>query len=223
MQSSEKLQRSVVNELAWDESVDASKISVTASGDGVITLEGEVPTYRQKKAAENDAKRIVGVHAVANDLAVSLVMEKERDDTALAEAAVQALEWNASVPHEKIKVTVEDGWVTLEGLLRQEFQRSAAYEAVRDLIGVRGLDNEIKLEHAVEPKDVRENIRSAFERRAVLDAKAVDVEVDGHTVILRGEVSSWRERDEAEEAAWSAEGISEVENQLEVKHRAVSE
>jgi osmotically-inducible protein OsmY len=221
MRATEKLQKRVLDELAWDPSVDSSEISVTSSGDGVVTLEGVVPRYREKKAAEKAVKRVAGVRAVANDLEVRLLGKHRRDDTRLAEAAVRALEWHSYVPKDSVKVTVDDGWVTLEGKVRWEYQRREAHDAVRDLVGVKGVTNQIELKVSARPEDVRKKIEAAFRRSAEIDADSVFVETDGGTVVLRGQVSSWRELDAAERAAWSAPGVERVKNRLEVKEPAL--
>lgn len=217
MKATEKLQRRVLDEIAWDPSVDSSEISVTATADGVITLAGDVPTYREKKAAEKAAKRVAGVKAVADELRVRLVKQARPADTELAGAAVRAFEWHTGVPKDRVKVTVEDGWITLEGKVHWEHQRRAAYKAVRDLAGVTGVTNRIELEVVAQPEDVRKKIEEAFHRSAEIDAENVFVDTEGSKVVLRGHVPTWRERDEAERAAWSAPGVTRVENRIEVK------
>lgn len=220
MKTTEKLQRDVVNELAWDPAVDSSEISVTVTGDGVVTLRGRVPSYWQKRATERSVKRVAGVRAVANDLEVRLLEEHHRDDTDLAEAAVQSLKWHSSVPRDRVRVTVSNGWLTLEGKVRWEFQRRAAHKAVRNLVGVRGVSNVIEIEEVPRPEDVREKIDAAFRRSADLDADRIRIEVEDGVVTLRGDVSTWRELDEAEWVAWSARGVTDVKNELEVKEHA---
>jgi len=221
MKRTENVQRRVVDELAWDSSVDSSGISVTVSGDGVVTLEGAVPTCRVRAAAEKAAGRVTGVRAVANDLEVRLLPEARREDTELAEAAVRALRWHSSVPEDDLRVVVEDGWVTLQGTVRWQHERRAAHRAIRNLTGVKGVNDRIRLDLAAQPDDVREQIRSAFERSARVNAEGIEVEIDGSIAVLRGEVPSRRDREEAERAAWSAPGITEVENRIEVKGRAL--
>lgn len=221
MKATEKLQKRVLDELAWDPRVDSSEISVTSSGDGVVTIKGVVPRYREKKAAEKAVKRVAGVKAVANDLEVRLLDEHRRDDTGLAEAAVKALEWNSYVPKDSVKVTVDDGWVTLEGKVPWEYQRREAHDAVRNLVGVKGVTNQIKLKVSARPEDVQKKIEAAFQRSAEIDADSVFVVTDGDTVILRGHVRSWRELDAAERAAWSAPGVERVKNELKVKEFAL--
>jgi osmotically-inducible protein OsmY len=210
-----KLQHDVQAELEWEPSVDATQIGVLVK-DGVITLVGHVTGYAQKTAAERVAKRVAGVKAVANDIAVRLPESDERTDGDIAGATVNAFNWDTRVPAEKIKVCVRDGWVTLESEVDWHYQKEAAEHAVRCLTGVKGVTNLI----AVKPKgaldEVKQKIEEAFLRNAVLDAECVKVEAYDGKVILNGRVKSWNELDEAVRAAWSAPGVSWVESHLVV-------
>lgn len=219
MKSQERLQSDVVDELAFDPKVDSSGIAVTATAKGVVTLKGTVREFRQKRAAEKAAKRVAGVKAVANDIEVSFEGVETHDDTAIAEAALHALKWSASIPPDRVTVSVSNGWVSLEGTVDWKFQRSAAQGAVRDLRGVRGVLNEIVVKPRVSATDVRKKIENAFRRSAQLDADNMTVTAEAGTVTLRGTVSSWSELEEAEYAAWSAPGVAEVENLLEVEEK----
>lgn len=212
-----RIQQRVLEELKWDPQVDPKDVGVEVDN-GVVTLTGTVESYPMKFAAEDAAKRVLGVKAVANDIEVKLPHEMVRTDTGIAQAAANALEWNTRVPHERIKVTVRDGWVTLEGDVDYEFQKEAAERSIRDLTGVKGVTNLIKViaPARVSPGEVKSRIEDAFERMAELDARRIDVEARDGKVILRGTVRSWFEREEAEDAAWAAPGVSDVENQITV-------
>jgi osmotically-inducible protein OsmY len=210
-----KLQHDVLAELEWDPSVDASQIGVTAK-DGVVTLTGVVSSFADKMAAERAAKRVYGVRAVANDIEVKLPGGAERSDTEIAAAAVNALKWDTSVPGEAITVTVRNGWITLEGEVEWFYQKDAAERAVRLLKGVKGVVNNIKVKSRVKPGDIKDKIEEAFKRNAEIDARRITVEAQDGKVILSGRVRSWAERDEAEQAAWSAPGVTAVENHITV-------
>lgn len=216
--SDEEIQRRVLDELKWDPEVEPTDVGVAVKN-GIVTLTGTVASYAMKFAAERAAKRVDGVKAVANDIQVKLPFEKTRTDTDIAEAAVNALKWDVEVPADRIKVTVHNGWVTLEGDVEWNFEREAAERDVRYLTGVKGVTNLIKvvgLRLKPTPSEVKTRIEDALTRSAELDAQRIQVDVKDGKVILRGSVRSWAEREEAEDAAWSAPGVTDVEDQIVV-------
>jgi osmotically-inducible protein OsmY len=209
------LKRNVQSALDWEPSLDASDIGVSVD-EGVVTLRGNVASYAEKVTAERVALRVYGVKGVANDLSVHLASLFERTDTEVAQAAVAALTWNTMVPHDRVTVTVANGWLTLKGTLDWQYQKDAAARAVRDLTGVKGLANSIIVQPRVKTIDVRDKIEAAFKRSAEIDARRVNVTATDGKVILSGNVHSWAERQEAERAAWAAPGVTQVEDRLAI-------
>jgi len=209
------LKQHVQSALDWEPSVDASDIGVSVD-ESVVTLRGNVGSYSEKMAAERVALRVYGVKAVANDLAVHLGSAFARTDTEIAQAAVSALKWNIMVPHDRITITVGEGWLTLKGTLDWQYQKDAAARTVRDLTGVKGVTNGITVQSRVKTTDVRDKIEAAFKRSAEIDARRVNVTATDGKVTLSGNVHSWAERQEAERAAWAAPGVSQVDDRLAV-------
>lgn len=215
MKSDADLKKDVVDELAWDPAVNASAVGV-AVRDGVVTLSGHLDTYAEKAAVERVLKRVAGVKAIALELDVRLAPGHVRSDTDIARAAEQALGWNSMVPANKVRVIVDRGWVTLQGQLEWDYQRQSAEKAVRALVGVVGLSNEIAIAPRAAPADVTRRIREALTRQAQREVKHLDVRVNGGTVTLQGQVHSWHERNAAQGAAWSAPGVVQVINELTI-------
>ena len=222
MKNDPNVQRSVQDELSWEPGVaNSSKIGVAVK-DGVVTLTGVVNSFAEKWAAERAAKRVYGVNALASELKVELPGFAKRTDADIAQAAENALDWDISVPADSVKVTVEDGWVTLEGNVDWQYQRTSAQDDVQYLTGVKGVSNEIDVKPKVAPSDVKAKIEAALERNAILDAQYIKVEADGGKVTLTGNVSSWAEWDEADSAAWAAPGVTEVKNFVTVNYAAAA-
>ena len=210
-----ELKRQVESALDWDPSLDASDIGVSVD-EGVVTLRGNVASYAEKMAAERFALGVFGVKAVANDLTVHLATDSQRTDTEIAQTAVAALQWNTVVPKDRVTVTVTNGWLALNGILDWQYQKDAAAEAVRDLIGVKGVSNAIMVQPRVKTGDVRSKIEEAFRRSAAIDARRITVTAMDGRVILSGNVHSFSERQEAERAAWAAPGVKLVEDRLTI-------
>lgn len=185
--------------------------------DGVVTLTGNVDTYAKKIDAEQCAERVAGVKAVALDISVGVSPSFKRTDTEIAEAAVATLKMHTSIPEDTVRVTVEDGAVTLEGEVEWEYQRAAAKNAIQNFAGVKTVWNFIKLKPNVTATDIKDKIKAAFERSAKIDAGRISVTTAGSHVTLNGTVASLTEKEDAAFAAWSAPGVTMVTNNLYVQ------
>ena len=216
MKSDEDIRRDVEAELQWDPDISATDIAVAVK-DGVVTLTGFVRSYPQKWQAERDVKRVSGVRGVANDIEVRLPNLDARPDPEIARDAVQEIRFTLPYSGEKVSITVKAGWVTLEGEVEWHYLRERAEEAVRRVRGVKGVTNLITIKAKVATTVVKSQIEDALRRSAETDAKNITVEVDGDKVVLRGQVRSWAERQDAERAAWRAPGVREVENLIAIK------
>jgi osmotically-inducible protein OsmY len=210
------IKRDVEMELKWDPDISEADIAVAVK-DGVVTLTGFVRSYAQKWQAERDAKRVAGVVAVANDIEVRLPAIDQRPDPEIARDAVSALKTQLPYSADRIKVVLNNGWVTLEGELEWNYQKERAEEAARHIKGVKGVMNMIMLKPKLSPTEIKRKIEEAFKRSAEIDANRIMVETNGSEVILKGSVRSWAEREEAEREAWRAPGVTKVIDQIEIR------
>jgi osmotically-inducible protein OsmY len=212
----EQIQRDVLAELKWDSRLQPNEIGVAVK-DGVVTLTGTVDSFVKKWAAEYATQRVRGVQAVANDIKVRLPDDDQRTDSDIASAAARALDWDSLVPDDAVKITVSNGWVTLRGTVEWEYQRRAAERAVRRLPGVVGITNLVTVRPRSTPSDLKRKIEDALTRSAATDARSIEITIDGGRVVLEGTVRSWVEKHEAERVAWSAPGVTEVQNRIVVR------
>jgi len=198
--------------LDWDPAIDDARISVKAD-DGVVTLTGTVPTYRQSLLAARDASTVGGVHDVDNEL---LVGESGREitDAELQGACEAAIDRDRFVPTGAVAVTVDGGRVTLRGHVRHHYQRRAAEHAVSHVDGVLGIDNAIVISSDPVPGDVARRIHKALKRDALVDDSLIEVTNRGSTVYLDGTVDSYLARLEAVDTAYDAPGVTDVVDRL---------
>jgi osmotically-inducible protein OsmY len=209
------IQKDIAAELKWEPSLRDDDIAVGVR-DGVVTLGGFVDSYADKRKAEQVAARIKGVKAIADEVEVKLPSFSERADPDIARAALEHLRWNISVPHDRIQVKVEKGWITLQGEVQWQYQKEAAEKAVRNLTGVKGMTSLIRLHAQPVPREVKKSIREALHRAAQFDADRIRVELEGDKVVLEGVVRSYAELHDVERAARNAPGVVEVDSRLAI-------
>lgn len=215
MTSDSQLQNSVLEQFKWDSSIPEGHIGVTANA-GVVTLSGHVDSYAQKHAAETAVRRVRGVKAIAEEIEVRLPMDSARTDTEIAAAVLERLSWNVSVPKDRIKVVVSQGWVTLTGEVDWWYQKEAIEWDIRPLHGVTGVSNQTTIKPLVTTASLSDDITHALQRLWFFDASTIKVHSQGGKVILTGTVHSFHERQLAGLSALSAPGTTSVENNIEV-------
>ncbi|MEN9963264.1 MAG: hypothetical protein RL582_359 [Bacteroidota bacterium] len=219
MKTDIEIQKDVIDQLKWEPYLNAAQIGVSVKN-GVVTLSGQVDTYSKKVMAEKAAKKVAGVKAIAEDIVVGISPAYRKTDSEIAEASINALKWHTMIPDERIKVSVEDGNVKLEGEVEWEYQRNQAKTAVENLIGVKFVTNLVSVKPKITPFELQQKITTSFQRSANIDASRVTVEVLGSKVILRGKVRSFAEKEDAENAVWSAPGVVSVENKVNIEEPA---
>ncbi|WP_118953485.1 BON domain-containing protein [Taibaiella helva] len=215
MKSDKKIQEDVMAELQWEPMLNAAEIGVAVNS-GVVTLSGNVSSYMKKRQAELAAKRVKDVRAVAIDINVDLWPEDNSNDTEIGTAIVDVFRWNALVPDDKIQTKVENCWVTLEGEVEWQYQKTAAYDAVNPLRGIKGISNLIHVKPAADKVLVKDAIKKALERNADVESDKIAISTAGHKVTLSGKAGSWHEKGLIERAAWSSPGVAEVIDDIEI-------
>jgi len=211
--SDDQIKTDVLSELRYEPSVRVTDIGVLVK-DGVVTLNGCASSHGEKWHAVLAAKRVAGVKAIADEITVVIPAPLRRPDAEIATAAAHQLDWSTTIPKGSAQVTVSEGWLTLNGEVEWQYQKTAANDVLQHMVGVKGITNQITIKPLISATDVEKTIRSAFERNAVLDAKRIEVETAGSKVTLRGKLANSNERDEAERVAWAAPGVLTVDNQI---------
>ncbi len=210
-----QLKQHVEDELSWEPVVNAASIGVGVK-DAIVTLSGHVTNFAEKRAAQQAVQRIHGVRALANELEVKLPTDSSRTDEDIARAAASIFAWNSSIPKDKVKIQVSHGWITLEGNVDWHYQRTAAEYAAEDLMGVKGVTNQLTVTESPVRAEVKSQIEAALKRNAEVDAQHISVTIQGNTVTLSGTVSSMTEKVAAERATWKAWGVGWIQNELKV-------
>jgi osmotically-inducible protein OsmY len=213
MKTDSVLQQDVINELKWEPSVHSTNIGVEVKN-GIVTLAGHVDNYGEKWHAEKAAQRVFGVKALAVEIDVKLAGISERSDADIAQSVTNVLLWSSFVPRDAVKVMVEKGWVTLTGEVQWNYQRIQAARAVRYLMGVRGVSDQITIKSAVTLNTIKNDIQAAFTRRFSNDTNQINIAVDGGNVTLSGTVHSWADKNMVTHAAWGTKGVHKVTDNL---------
>lgn len=213
MTTDAQLQHDVIAELEWEPSIDHAHIGV-AVRDGIVTLSGFVGSYAEKLAAERAARRVRGVHGLAEEIEVRFATDPKTSDSEIARRILDLIAWDTTLPKDAIDVKVEHGWVTLSGKVDWHYQRETARQDAAKISGIKGVSNAIEVRPRATANDIKDRIKVAYQRVAMDDAAGIDVEIEGATVKLHGKVKNWRERAVAERAAWSAPGVTRVEDNI---------
>lgn len=208
-----QLRQLVIDELEFEPSIDATHIGVAASA-GVITLTGYVRSYAEKVAAMKAARRVRGVRAIAQELEVRYPGEMKTADEEIAKRILSVLKWDAMIPDDRVRVTVQKGWVNLSGALDWQYQKKAAEDAVRRLSGVIGVTNALTVKPTLQADDIKKKIEAALTRNAQIEAEGIRIDVLNNRVSLEGVVDSWEDHDIVENAAWSVPGVLAVDDRL---------
>jgi len=217
MKTNEILQIDVQNAIKWDPLLNGAEIGVTAK-DGIISLTGIVDSYAKKLEAENVAKNVAGVKAVVEKIEVRLSSSLNKSDVDIANEVLTAIQGRWDIPSDKIKVKVEDGWITLDGELQWNYQKEAAQNAINYLSGVKGVTNNIVIKSETIEQIEKKDLEDALARNWSLMLKNIVVKVTGNHVRLIGAVDSIYQKEEAGRIAWRTPGIRSVDNDLVVEY-----
>jgi osmotically-inducible protein OsmY len=217
MKGNEDLQKSVQEAIKWEPLLNAAEIGVIAK-DGIVTLTGTVDSYAKKLEAEHATRNVAGVKAVVEKIEIVLSNTSKNSDTDIAKEVLNSFKWNWEIPVDKVKVKVENGWVSLEGELEWNYQREAVKRAVNNIAGVKAVTNKIVIKSETRDEIEKKDIVGALGRNSSIDNEDITVKVVGNNVTLKGIVHSFYEKNEAERVAWNAPGVSMVNNELVIEY-----
>ncbi len=213
MKSNEELQKDVMDAIKWEPLLKAAEIGVTAK-DGVVTLSGIVNNYSKKAEAEHAAKNVSGVNAVVEKIEIKFDSNETKNDNILAEEIVTSLKSKWDIPDNKVKIKVENGWITLDGELHWNYQKQSAVRSINSISGITGITNNIIIKSEIHDGIEKKDIELALLRNWAIDDSDIKVSVEDNVVNLSGKVDSWYQKDEAGRIAWNAPGVSKVRNEI---------
>jgi osmotically-inducible protein OsmY len=218
MKNNESLQKDVQNAIKWEPLLHAAEIGVTVK-DGIVTLTGTVDSYAKKLEVETAAKNVEGVKAIVEKIDIQFGSTwGKTSDSDIATEVLNALKWDWQVPHDKIKVKVENGWINLSGEVHWNYQREAAKNAVNHLLGIKGVTNNMSIKSETHDAIEKKEIEDALMRNWSINSDDIQVKVSGTKVTLTGTVGSWYQKTEAERIAWNAPGVWTVDNELVIEY-----
>jgi len=215
MQESQ-LRQNIIDEFEFDPSFNGEHVGVVVDK-SVVTLSGHVESYAQKLAVIAAARRVKGVHTIAENIEVRYPYQGKTADDQIAQRASDILNWDVLVPKDSVDVLVHDGFVTLSGTVDWQYQRVAAEDDMRKLSGIVCVTNMIKIKPHIDASDIKTRIESALKRHAEIEADAIRISIqNGDKVVLEGRVDNWDERHKVENAAWSTPGVASVDDRLTI-------
>ncbi|HMK06010.1 MAG TPA: BON domain-containing protein [Flavobacterium sp.] len=215
MKSNEELQKDIIDAINWEPLLHAATIGVAVEN-GVVTLTGAVNSFSKKAEARQAAQDVSGVKTVIEKIDVVFDAKSQKTDNEIETEIINAFKWHWDIPNENVNVKVASGLVTLSGQLEWNYQKEAAQKTVSNLIGVKGISNDIRIVSLSKDGIEKKDIEDAIIRNGHIDSTSIEIEVINNLVTLRGSVDSWYQKSEAGRIAWNAPGVKQVQNDLYV-------